>query len=271
MKENEAYILGTDEEELFRLGVQHQVWAEEAQHGWRLANFKTGQTLLDLGCGPGYCTKELAFIVGDKGKVLGIDKSAGFISFLETVASKYNLSIEAIHSDFDHMTLEPLSLDGMYCRWALAWIPNPNEILQKVVAALRPGGKMVIQEYYDWSLLQTVPKKEALSKAIAMALKSFKDTDNEVDIGRHLPALLPELGMKVIGFRPMSKIATPENGIWQWPKTFFQSYFPRLVAQNYLTEEEVRVALRELEELERVPGASICTCLMVEVIAEKVV
>lgn len=271
MKENKSYILGTDKEELFRLGIQHQVWAEEAQRGWRLAGFRPGQTLLDLGCGPGYCTKELAFLVGNKGKVLGIDKSESYINFLKEIASKYNLNIDAIHVGFDDMQLKTGSIDGMYCRWALAWIPNPAEILKKVVAALKPGGRMVIQEYYDWSLLQTEPKKQTLSKGIAMALKSFKDTDNEVDIGRHLPTMLPKMGMKVIGFRPLSKIATIENGIWQWPKTFFQSYFPRLVDQNYLTHEEVIEALQELKELEKVDGATICTCLMVEVIAEKII
>ncbi|MGI9550007.1 MAG: methyltransferase domain-containing protein [Aurantibacter sp.] len=269
MKEDQAYILGTDEEELFRLGLQHQVWAEEAQHGWRLANFKSGQTLLDLGCGPGYCTKELAFVVGRKGKVIGIDKSVGFIEFLKQVAQKYNLNIEAVASDFDQMVLEPKSLDGMYCRWALAWIPNPSEVLSKVYKALKPNGKMVIQEYYDWSTLQTEPRKEALAKGIAMALKSFKDTDNEIDIGRHLPKMLGDIGMRIISHRPMIKIATIDNGVWQWPKTFFQSYFPRLVPQNYLTDEDVKKALAELEELEKKDGASICTCLMVEIIAEK--
>ena len=129
---------------------------------------------------------------------------------------------------------------------------------------------MVIQEYYDWSLLQAEPRKEALAKAITMALKSFKDTDNEIDVGRHLSTMLPEIGMKVISLRPMAKIATPENGVWQWPKTFFQSYFPRLVAQNYLTPEEVKEALIELEDLEKIDGATICTCLMVEIIAEKI-
>jgi len=269
LKKDQEYILGTDQEELFRLGVQHQVWAEEAQTGWRLANFRAGHTILDLGCGPGYCTKELAFLAGEKGKVVGIDKSSGYIEFLNQVATKYNLNIEAIHSDFDDMQLEPESLDGMYCRWALAWIPNPKQILEKVYRALKPGGKMIIQEYYDWSTLQTEPRKEALAKGIAMALKSFKDTENEVDIGRHLPNILPELGMKIVGFRPMSKIATVENGVWQWPKTFFESYFPRLVPQNYLTPIEVTEALSELEDLERIKGASICTCLMIEIIAEK--
>ena len=269
MKEETEYILGTDEEELFRLGVQHQVWAEEAQHGWRLANFRAGQTILDLGCGPGYCTKELAFLVGQKGKIISVDKSQGYIEFLKQVAQKYNLNIEALATDFDQMALAPESLDGMYCRWALAWVPNPEEILAKVHQALKPGGKMVIHEYYDWSTLQTEPRKESLAKAIAMALKSFKDSDFEVDIGRHVPKILSDLNMKIIGFRPMSKIGTPENGVWQWPKTFFESYFPRLVPQNYLTNLEVEKALAELEQLERTAGSSICTCLMVEIIAEK--
>lgn len=270
MKKNQSYILGTDSEELFRLGIQHQVWAEEAQKGWRSANFKAGQTLLDLGCGPGYCTKELAFLAGSKGKVIGIDKSEGYIHFLKEIANTYNLNIEAVHADFDNMQLKSESIDGMYCRWALAWIPNPKEVLQKVASALKLGGKMVIHEYYDWSTLQTEPRKEALAKGITMALKSFKDSDNEIDIGRHLQTILSDIGMKIIGFRPMVKIATADNGVWQWPKTFFQSYFPRLVAQNYLTSNEVDAALSELEELEKTKGASICTCLMIEVIAEKI-
>lgn len=268
--EKKAYILGTDQQELFRLGVQHQVWAEEAQKGWRTAQFSAGQTLLDLGCGPGYCTKELAFIAGENGNVIGIDKSEGFINHLKKTSALYHLNIDAVNSNFDDMQLAPESIDGMYCRWALAWIPNPEEVLQKVMTALKPGGKMVIQEYYDWSLLQTEPKKEGLSKAIAMALKSFKDSDNEIDIGRHLPAMLSNMGMKIRSYRPMAKIATPETSVWQWPKTFFQSYFPRLVPSAYLTTEAVDQALFELDELERTAGASIATCLMVEIIAEKI-
>ena len=49
MSEENAYILGTDEEELIRLELQHKVWLSEAKHGWDLAEFKTGQTILDLG------------------------------------------------------------------------------------------------------------------------------------------------------------------------------------------------------------------------------
>jgi len=58
MVENEknAYILGTEREELHRLGLQHQVWASEAREAWKLAEIGHGQRVLDLGCGPGFCT-----------------------------------------------------------------------------------------------------------------------------------------------------------------------------------------------------------------------
>lgn len=269
MKENNAYILGTDTKELHRLGIQHQVWAEEAQRGWSLAQFTAGQTLLDLGCGPGFCTKELAYVVGSSGKVIGVDRSEAYIAHLEQVKKLHHLNIEGVLSDFDTMKLQPNSLDGMYCRWALAWLSNPKEILKKVYQALKPGGKMVLHEYYDWSTHQTEPNYPALDKAIAAALKSFKDSAGEIDVGRQLPEMLTALNMQVTSIRLMAKIATPQNLNWQWPKTFYHSYYPRLAEMGYLTQEEVSQALASHSKLEQTPSATLCCPLMVEVIAEK--
>ncbi len=268
-KEKNAYILGTDQEELFRLGVQHQVWASEAQEGWRLADFKAGQTLLDLGCGPGFCTKELAYIAGTTGKLIGVDKSEFYIDHLNKVAELQYLNIETIVADFDTVELPTASIDGMFCRWALAWYSKPKEVLSKVYDALRPGGRMVIHEYYDWATHQIEPAVPALSKAIAAALKSFKDSESEVDIGRTLPALLEDLGMRVVSIRPMAKMTTPGDMTWSWPKSFYQSYFPRLVDSGYLTKEELEEAMEGLKELEAAKGASLFCPMMVEVIAEK--
>ena len=85
MIEENEYILGTDEEELNRLELQHKVWLSEAKYGWDLAEFKSGQTILDLGCGPGYCAEELARIVGKMGRVIGVDKSNAFIAHLNQI------------------------------------------------------------------------------------------------------------------------------------------------------------------------------------------
>jgi len=270
MKENNSYILDTDQEELYRLGLQHQVWASEAQRGWDLGEFTAGQTILDLGCGPGFCTKELAYLTGPNGKVIGVDRSASYIDFLKKESGLHGLSIETMLADFDEMDLNNNSIDRMYCRWALAWHPNPKSILQKVKESLKVGGKMVIQEYYDWSTHQTEPSMPTLSKAIAAALKSFKDMESEIDIGRHLPKIFEELGMKVTSKRLISKLATPKNFTWHWPKSFYHSYFQRLVEMNYLTEEESQTALKEMNDLEKMKSATLFCPTLIEVIAEKV-
>jgi len=271
MSQNEenAYILGTEAAELHRLGLQHQVWASEAHRGWNLAGFTVGQTILDLGCGPGFCTKELGYVVGPTGKVIGVDQSAGYINFLNDIKKQYNLPIDARCEDFNSMKLEDNSLDGVYCRWAMAWIPNVEEILKKVYKALKPGGKVVFHEYYDWSLLQTSPEFPHLKKAIKFSLQSFFDSEGTVDIGKYLPELFTSIGMKVVSQRPMNKLATPNILDWQWPRTFFQIYFPKVAQAGYITEEEVKLALEELETLAKNPNATILTPQMVEVIAVK--
>lgn len=269
MKEKNAYILGTDAQELHRLGVQHQVWSSEAQYGWNLANFREGQTILDLGSGPGFCSQELAYLVGAKGKVISIDISASYITHLQEIAKIHQLPIEAIETNFNDMNLAPNSLDGIYCRWAMAWIPNPKEVLQKVYHALKPGGKMVIHEYYDWTTHQTEPYKPNLHKAIQAAMQSFKDAAGEINIGRELPRMYEELGMKVTHKRPMLKMATPDQLAWQWPKTFYHSYFPRLVDAGYLNPTDVALALEEMKELEMASNSTLCCPLMIEVIGEK--
>lgn len=264
--EENAYILGTDQEELHRLGLQHQVWASEARKGWEIAEFTAGQTILDLGCGPGFCTTELAYMVGASGKVIGVDKSNTYINFLQQLIKQHGLNIELRETDFDNMQLEEESLDGVYDRWALAWIPNPEEIIAKLVKALKPGGAIVAHEYYHWGTFQVEPHLPALQKGINSILKGFKESDGEIDIGKYLPNYFEAAGLEVISIRPMAKLALPGDMVWQWPKSFLQIYMPKI---NNLAKDEIKEALKQLEELENMPGATILTPLMVEVIAVK--
>ena len=267
--EKNAYILGTEQAELNRLGLQHQVWASEAQLGWENAGFTRGMTILDLGSGPGFCTRELAKIVGTEGKVLAVDKSKLYIDYMEEINSTQQLPIQTVHKNFDELDLSSDSLDGMYCRWALAWIPNPKEIMTNVYEALKPGGKVVLHEYYHWMTHQINPQKPLVQKAIGMCYKSFQDTEGNIDIGNELPAILDEIGFSNIKIRTMSKMANPKQLAWQWPRSFYEVYWPKLVAMGYLTDSELETAYADLAELEKNPGTTLLCPLLVEVVAEK--
>mgnify|MGYP003304962820 FL=1 len=134
---------------------------------------------------------------------------------------------------------------------------------------MKPKGKIVTHEYFNFSTHQTNPERPALKKAIAAALKSFQESNFEINVGSYLPQYFEELGMKVINIRLMPKLGTPGSMVWEWPKTWYQSYFPRLESMGYLNNKDVENGIRDILELEKLPYATLCCPLMVEVIAEK--
>ena len=60
----------------------------------------------NVGFGPGYCSEELARIVGENGRVISVDKSELFIKHLDLIKQKENISIKPILADFDMLTLD---------------------------------------------------------------------------------------------------------------------------------------------------------------------
>lgn len=271
MKEDKnQYVLGTEALEMHRLGVQHQAWSTDANLAWKHAGFTAGMTILDLGCGPGFCTQELAYLTGKTGHVIGVDISQTYIDFLDRLSDLHELEIETICADFMDMDLAPNSLDGVYTRWALAWLPDVDTVLKKVITAMKPGATFAIQEYYDWSLLQTEPYKENLYHGTRQALESLGDLGGDINIGRRIPALLSSLGMEIISTRPMTKQARSHEYDWNWPKSFFHIYLPKLVAMGRMSQAQVDLALEEFRELENTVGATVQTPLMIEVIGKKI-
>lgn len=263
-----SYVLGTEQAELHRLGLQHQVWAAEARRGWELGGFRSGHTLLDLGCGPGFCTLEMAYLVGTQGKVIGVDFAASYIDFLRKQSALHGLNIAVQHSSFEDMQLEPSSLDGVFCRWALAWVANPEAVLAKVKAALKPGGRMVIQEYFHWPLFQTQPSFPSLTRAIAAAYRSMKEQPGDIDVGRHIPAMAARIGMQVLNTRPLCKLAAPSELTWEWPSSFLRIYLSKVAERGLLSHDEATAALADLVRLSAMPEARIlCPVVMETVLA----
>src|SRR2546423_15323813 len=74
------YVLGTHDEELVRLGLQHRVWRPVVLDCWQKAGITAGKCILDLGAGPGYAALDLAEIVGPSGKVVALERSAKFVA-----------------------------------------------------------------------------------------------------------------------------------------------------------------------------------------------
>src|SRR5262249_59163028 len=78
----EAYFLGDDVSELRRLEFQAAAWRGVTLALCRTAGMGPGARVVDLGCGPGFLTIDLASIVGETGHVIAVDRSTTFLSAL---------------------------------------------------------------------------------------------------------------------------------------------------------------------------------------------
>ncbi len=76
------YVLGTHDDEIYRLGFQHRVWRPRALDAWTRARIGDGSRVIDFGAGPGFATMDLAEIVGPTGAVYALERSRRFLDTL---------------------------------------------------------------------------------------------------------------------------------------------------------------------------------------------
>src|SRR2546421_10927029 len=95
------YLLGTHDEELERLGLQHRVWRPHVLDCWSRAGIKVGKRIIDVGAGPGYATTDLAEIVGSTGQVVAVGRSPQFFyTILRRMPSQSLTQVQGRGIDF---------------------------------------------------------------------------------------------------------------------------------------------------------------------------
>jgi len=264
------YILGTHDDEIARLGLQHRVWRPRASDAWRRAGFTAGQTLLDVGCGPGFATIDLAEIVGDEGKVVAVDRSRRFLDALEAAARRRGIGHIATHEvDLDEGALPNVSADGAWVRWVFAFVTRPRELLGRIAARLKPGGVLVVHEYADYGTWRCAPRSAVLDRFVDVVMESWRDDGGEPDIGLDLPVWLGELGLEARSLRPIVDAIRPADYAWQWPKSFIEVGIRRLVTLGRMNATSAAETAAAFATLESSPHALMITPLVLEILAVK--
>ena len=245
------YILGTHDVELERLGLQHAVWRPRALAAWRRAGFTRGQRILDLGCGPGYASLDLADVVGRQGAVVAVDASQRFLQSLRDAAARRGVDwIETAEVDLDSAPLDIEPVDGVWARWIFAFVRDPQRLTGEVARCVRPGGRFVLHEYFDWERWSFLPAIAEHAAFVDATVRSWRDSGGEPNVGRDLPMWLVSAGFEVESIRPIVDVVLPNDFIWQWPVRFMETHTHRLVEIGYLTETqamEIRAAVAAAE------------------------
>jgi ubiquinone/menaquinone biosynthesis C-methylase UbiE len=105
---------------------------------------RTGERVLDIGCGFGDTTQRIAELVGGSGQVLGVDVSRRFIDAARADAQQARVANARFAvADVETTTFEE-RFDMAFSRFGTMFFANPVAALRNVRAALVPGGRLAM-------------------------------------------------------------------------------------------------------------------------------
>ena len=262
----EQYVLGTHDEEIERLGLQHRAWRPSGFAAWQAAGIREGHSVLDVGSGPGYAALDLSETVGPRGRVIAIDKSERFLGALES-ARRGNISTHCV--DLETGKFPEVRAQRAWCRWVLSFVRNPREILANVATALDPGGVIVLHEYFNYSMWRAVPPCPELDEFVSAVMTSWRETGGEPDIARQLPCWLEELQFEIRQVRPIVNIVESDSMLWAWLRAFIDVGRRRLNDIGYLTPQRSEGIWEAFNAFEAAPGSRMITPGVLEILARR--
>ena len=128
-----------------------------------------GQTVLDLGCGTGELTVELARKVGPLGRVYGVDPDAARLNRAKTLLPETSENVEYHRATAENLDPIPTrAVDLIYSNYVIHWVRDVPAMLDEVERVLKPGGRLVAEfagaptQAFD-DLMRLMPGSSAFS------------------------------------------------------------------------------------------------------------
>lgn len=264
------YVLGTHDAEVERLRFQHGIWREACMQAWLDAGVRPGARVIDIGAGPGFASLDLAELVGAAGEVLAVERSTRFADFLAQEAHRRGLAqVRVAPLDLMRDELPGGGFDLAWCRWVACFVPDPALLVRRIAAALRPGGRAVFHEYHEYGTYRLLPPREAISSFVEAVFESWRAQGGEPDIGRVLPKLAVDAGLRIESVRPLARAARPGETLWNWPAGFARINTRRLVDLGIRNEEWARAVLDAVDAAERDPASVFVTPTVLELVVSR--
>jgi len=193
-----------------------------------------GWKCLDAGAGTGSLAAALAERVGPDGRVTALDSDARFVAPL---ASDRLVVVEA---DLTTAPLPAAQFDLVHARLVLEHLPERDDVLRRLAAAVRPGGWVLIEDF-DWSTALVVDPPSARHERVARAcLTVFAAHAYDPYYGRRLPRLLRSAGLLGVGTcaEAIQVGADREHGVPQW-ELLVDQLAPAMLAHGLIDDEDL--------------------------------
>jgi ubiquinone/menaquinone biosynthesis C-methylase UbiE len=113
------------------------------RHTFALLDVQPGQHLLDIGCGLGDEARALAQLVGNTGRVVGIDNSETMIAEARKRATGKKLPVEYAVGDIHALDFVDNTFDGCRAERILGHVANPRQVVAELRRVAKSGARIV--------------------------------------------------------------------------------------------------------------------------------
>lgn len=206
---------------------------------------RPGLRCLDVACGPGDVTFEMARLVGPAGSAVGIDMDEAKLAFAREDAANLRLDNTSFESvDVTRWRPEP-AYDLTYARFLLTHLSDPLAALTRMMAATRPGGVVVVEDI-DYSGIVSYPPSAAVERHVELYEAAVRGHGGDPRIGYRLPSLLTAAGLEAVGVNAVQLAYLQGEGKLAHAVTT-EAIAPTLLADGLASESEIASLVADLE------------------------
>ena len=231
-----VFHLVEDQRELERLRAIEQVFDPSSRRRLSATGLRGGWSCLEVGPGAGSILNWMSSVVGPTGRVVAVDLSTKFL----TAAQPEH--VEARQGDVRSTPLPASSFDLVHARYVLIHLPDYDVALSRMLACLKPGGWLVLEEP-DFSASRGVAGDVAQLEAVNRVNQAIKVMYDKLGmdyaLGLTLPAQLQRRGVNGLIVENDAPLSAGGSGMATIMKMSAVQLREKYLATGVVTEQDL--------------------------------
>jgi ubiquinone/menaquinone biosynthesis C-methylase UbiE len=183
--------------------------------GYLLPRLRPGMRLLDVGCGPGTITMDLADLVGPSGRVTALERSDDALDLARAEAARRGtVNVDFAVGNVQALDLDDASFDVVHAHQVLQHVDDPVAALREMKRVCRPGGLVAARDS-DYGAFAWYPELPELDDWLTIYHAVARSNDAEPQAGRRLLAWAHAAGLAAATVGSSTWCySTPEDRAW---------------------------------------------------------
>jgi SAM-dependent methyltransferase len=202
------------------------------------AGIRPGMRVVDIGCGPGTVTFELARQVGPSGRVYGVDREPKMLELARPRCAELGLSnVAFIEAGFDLAVPDGTLVDAAVGRRVLMYQPDPVEAVRQLVRVVQPGGLVFFHEHDTLRVADPRASLPLHDQVRGWLHSMLRGEGARLNMGFDLHGVLGAAGLEVQRVCVEASVLTPTS---HYPVSMvIRAVLPRLVRLGIVREADV--------------------------------